>query len=48
MLKDTLGRSVLNHMTGPHDDDLIAQGAYDFEVVTNKQIGQLVALLEIA
>src|SRR3989440_11456112 len=48
LLEDPLGRPLLDHAAVTHDEDLVADGADDLQVVTDEEVGQLVARLQLA
>ena len=47
-IENTIRRTLLDDLALTHDDDLIGQRPHDFEVVADKQVGELVALLQVA
>src|SRR5262245_9931143 len=42
-LEEARGGAVFDHLALAHDHDLIAEGPYHLEIMTNEQIGQMVA-----
>src|SRR5882724_2721479 len=47
LLEDPLGRPLLDHAAVSHDEDLVADGADHLQVVTDEQVGEPVARLQL-
>ena len=43
-----LGGAVFHHFAKLHDDDVVADGAHDGEVVADEHVGQAVFVLQVA
>ena len=46
--EDVRGRALFHHLATAHDDELVGQRADDFEIVADEQVGEAMALLQVA